>query len=76
MITASGPEGARLSEERFVYYEKQPPRTPRERRLENEKLLRLRDFLRDRSIEVEIAREGERGRDAAGNRSLTIEPED
>ena len=55
LIRANGPDGSRAREQRFVYYKKRPPRTERERRLEVEKLERLRDFLRDRSVEVYVS---------------------
>jgi hypothetical protein len=73
---ARGAEGAQMSEERFVYYRQRPPRTARERALETEKLQHLRDFLRERSLEVQLAREGELSREERDmQRSLSVETE-
>ena len=73
MITARGLGGVRTREVRYVYFAEREPVDERDRRIENRKLERLRDFLRDRSVEVQLAGELE-GRGASG-KDLTVRPE-
>ncbi len=77
-ITARGAEGSRVTKERYVYFRKRTPGDARERRLERIKLERLRDLLRERSLEVHLAEEVEAGRDGArqkSHRELSVAPE-
>ena len=73
VITARGPAGERTREVRYVYFAERDPVDARERLIENRKLERLRDFLRDRSVEVQLAGELE-GRNAS-QKDLTVLPE-
>jgi Mg-chelatase subunit ChlD len=72
-IKARAPDGSEVSFIRWVYFKEREPRTARERDLETRKLERLRNVLRERSLEVEIAREVETARSTV--RSLEVEPE-
>lgn len=78
VIKARGPGGTTSRVERFVYFERREPRTLGERRLENEKLARLRDHLRERTLRVEIDRRMEsarEGREDERPRELRVETE-
>jgi hypothetical protein len=71
-VTARGPRGEKLVEDRLVYFDKRAPRDDRERAIEARKLQHLRDTLRERSLEVQVAREMELRREQA-DRSVRVE---
>lgn len=75
-VHALSANGKELIEERFVFFLERAPRDERERLIETRKLERLRDFLKARSLEVEMARELEVDRDANQARSLSVETAD